>query len=68
MRILATLAVSIFLGACAQSTGEGGPRQVGTILDPFCATDGSVVQLQYPNAQGSFEGATASRENCTWNQ
>ncbi len=68
MRILAILAVSIFLGACAPPTDEGGPRRVGTILDPFCATDGSVVRLRYPNAQGSFEGAMASPENCPWNK
>lgn len=69
MKISAILAVSFFLGACAQTMGEGGgPRQVGTILDPFCSPDGSVVTLQYPNAQGSFEGAMASRENCPWNK
>ncbi len=73
MRILAILAVSLFLGACAQAMDEGGdsmggPRRVGSVLDPFCAPDGSVVTLQYPNAQGSFDGAMASRENCPWNQ
>ncbi len=73
MRIIAFLAVSLFLGACAQPMDEGGdtmggPRQVGSVLDPFCAPDGSVVRLQYPNNQGSFEGAMASRENCPWNK
>lgn len=70
MRILAILAASLFLSACAQPMDEaqGRPRQVGTILDPFCMPDGSVVQLQYPNSEGSFEGAKASRENCPWNQ
>ena len=69
LRILAILAVSLFLGACTESMGEGaGPRQIGSVLDPFCAPDGSVVRLQFPNAQGSFDGAMASRENCPWNQ
>ena len=73
MRILAILAVSLFLGACAQPMDEGGDsmggaRRVGTVLDPFCSPDGSVVTLQFPNAQGSFDGAMASRENCPWNQ
>ena len=70
MRILAVLAVSLFLGACAETMGEGGggPRQVGSVLDPFCAPDGSVVTLQFPNTQGSFDGAMASHENCPWNQ
>ena len=47
---------------------EGGPRQIGTLLNPFCSRDGSVVWVNYPNAQGSFEGAMASRENCAWNK
>ena len=68
MKILAMLAASLFLGACAQPMDEGGPRQVGTLLDPFCSPDGSVVWVKYPNAQGSFEGAMASRENCPWNK
>ena len=73
MRILAILAVSLFLGACAQAMDEGGgsmsgARQVGSVLDPFCGPDGSVVTVQYPNAQGNFDGAMASRENCPWNQ
>jgi len=67
------LAAMLYLGACAvaaETTDEtqGGPRLVGTIIDPFCAPDGSIVRLIYPNAQGSFDGATASRENCPWNQ
>lgn len=73
LRILAILAVSLFLGACAMPMDESGDmrsgaRQVGSVLDPFCGPDGSVVTVQYPNAQGSFDGALASRENCPWNQ
>ena len=70
MRILAILAVSLFLGACAQPMNESGDgaRRVGSVLDPFCGPDGSVVTVQFPNDQGSFDGAMASRENCPWNQ
>ena len=73
MQILAILAASLFLSACAQpmdgaGDARGGSRQVGTILDPYCMPDGSVVRVQYPNSQGSFEGAKASRDNCPWNQ
>ncbi len=75
MRLLSILAASLFLSACAvvaapqdMADTEGAPHLVGTIIDPFCAPDGSIVRLQYPNAQGSFDGAMASRENCPWNQ
>lgn len=75
MRTLAILAASLFISACAvvaapqdMADTEGAPHLVGTILDPVCGPDGSVVRLQYPNDQGSFEGAMASRENCPWNQ
>ncbi len=71
MRALSLLAALIFLGACTLplvGTGEsrGEPRRVGTMIDPFCAPDGSVVRLLYPNSQGSFEGTKSSRENCPW--
>ena len=71
LRILAILAVALFLGACAQAMDEGGDsmggaRRVGTVLDPFCGPDGSVVTVQFPTDQGSFDGAMASRENCPW--
>ncbi len=62
MKILAILAVSVILGACADS------RQVGSVLDPLCMPDGSVVRAQYANDEGSFDGVVASRENCPWNQ
>ena len=75
MRVLSMLAASLFLSACAVVAApeetvdtEGAPHLVGTIMDPFCAPDGSIVRLVYPNAQGSFDNALASRENCPWNQ
>ena len=74
MRVFAVLAASLLLSACAAvatdeaTDTEGAPHLVGTLLDPVCAPDGSVVRLQYPNEEGSFDGAMASRENCPWNQ
>ncbi len=53
------LIAGVVLGGC----GEG--RKVGSILEPYCAPDGSVVMHQKPNADGSYEGAQASPENCS---
>ncbi len=64
MRMLAALVVALALYGC----GGGESRRVGTVLDPVCAPDGSVVRYQFANDQGSFEGVQASRENCPWNQ
>ncbi len=65
MRMLAALVVALALYGCG---GEGEGRPVGSVLDPVCAPDGSVVTYQFPNDQGSYEGVQASRENCPWNQ
>ena len=58
MKIWMIMAVGLVLSGCAEG------RRVGTILDPYCAPDGSVVMYQFPNSQGNFEGARASRDNC----
>ncbi len=60
MKIWMIMAVGLVLSGCAEG------RQVGTILDPYCAPDGSVVMYQIPNSQGNYDGAQASRENCAW--
>ena len=41
---------------------------VGSFLDPMCARDGSVVRRIYPNAEGLYDTADVSRENCKWNK
>ncbi len=56
------LAAALVLGGCAEG------RYVGSVLDPVCMPDGTVVIYQIPNSQGSYEGVQASRENCPWNQ
>ncbi len=62
MKYWMVLAATLVLGGCAEG------RWVGSVFDPFCMPDGSVVLYQFPNSQGSYEGFTASRENCSWNQ
>ena len=52
------LAAGLVLSGCAEG------RRVGTIFEPVCAEDGSVVMYQFPNSEGSYEGAKASKENC----
>jgi len=56
----------IVLAGCA--SGGRDSRSVGSIADPFCAPDGSVVYVQYADSQGNFNEMKASRENCSWNK
>ncbi len=58
MKIWMIMAVGLVLSGCAEG------RRVGTIFDPYCAPDGSVVMYQFPNSQGNFEEPRASRDNC----
>ncbi len=62
MKYWMVLAATLVLSGCAE-----GPW-VGSVSDPFCMPDGTVVLYQIANSQGSYEGAQASRENCPWNQ
>jgi len=54
----------LLAGVALAGCGEG--RKVGSVLAPYCAPDGSVVMYQKPNADGSYEGAQSSPENCPW--
>ena len=58
MKVWMLLAAGLVLSGCAEG------RRVGTIFEPVCAADGSVVIYQLPNSEGSYEGAKASKENC----
>lgn len=62
--ILVLAVASMALAACGGNSRSAG----GSIFDPVCAPDGSIVYVQYANSQGSFDGVQASRENCSWNQ
>ena len=59
-----TLVIALFAVALY---GCSGGRPVGDLFDPACAADGSIVKYQLPNSQGSYEGATASKENASTN-
>ncbi len=61
--ILMVLAVIVVAGC---SSEDKGFRRVGTVLDPYCMPDGSVVRIQYPNASGEFEGTKGDPKNCPW--
>ena len=57
------IAILFALAAC------GGGREtesLGGLFDPYCAEDGSVVQVGIANSKGNFEKLPASRENCPW--
>ena len=62
MRYLAVLLVLGALTAC------GDVRFVGSLGNPYCAPDGSVVLGIYPNSQGKYDGIKSNRENCPWNR
>ncbi len=56
--VVTLLVAGVVLAGCKHG------RQVGTVLEPYCAADGSVVVYQTPNADGSYDEAEASAENC----
>ncbi len=41
-------------------------RRVGSIMNPYCMPDGSVVRFQYPNSSGVYEGHKGDPKNCPW--
>ena len=62
--ILLTLAASaLFLGACSEVRDV---RFVGSLTEPYCAPDGSVVLGVFPTARGSYEPIKSTPENCVW--
>jgi len=52
---------ALALVGCAGQSDTGEVRFIGFNK---CAPDGSAVWYQKVNAQGNFEGAVASEENC----
>ncbi len=62
--ILFTLAASaLLLGACSEVRDV---RFVGSLTEPYCAPDGSVVLGVFPTARGSYEPIKSTPENCAW--
>lgn len=64
MRYVALCAGALLLAACSGGRGEPG----GSIADPLCMPDGSVVYYEYPNKAGQYDEVTASKANCPWNK
>ncbi len=66
MRIgLVVLALSSALLAACSGQSRSAP---GSVLNPVCAPDGSVVYRQYANSEGEYDGVKASTANCPWNK
>ena len=55
--------VSALLAGC-----HGRWDQEGSVANPSCASDGSVVFYEYPNTRGSYDGLTNTPANCPWNR
>jgi hypothetical protein len=66
LKYAAVLLGCVALASCA--SGGRDSRSVGSIADPLCAPDGSVVYVQYADSEGNFNEMTASRDNCSWNK
>lgn len=70
MRYAALLAAVLVLAACSNS-GErtmGRAEPGGSMLDPLCMPDGSVVYYEYANRAGQYDEVTANKANCPWNK
>jgi hypothetical protein len=55
------LGAALGLSACADRWEPGG-----TIADPLCMPDGSVVLWEYKRPDGTYDETTAKKENCPW--
>ena len=64
MRVLVASLLLLGLSACAGGRTEPG----GSVFDPLCMPDGSVVFYEYPNKAGQFDEVTANKQNCVWNK
>jgi len=64
MRISMMMICGLLLAACGSGRTEPG----GSLLDPLCMPDGSVVFYEYANKAGQYDEVTASKANCAWNK
>ena len=64
MRYAILIAGVLLLAACSANSR---PEQ-GSMFDPACMPDGSVVFRQYSNQTGTFDAAQGSKANCPWNK
>ncbi|MBM3521838.1 MAG: hypothetical protein FJX57_02680 [Alphaproteobacteria bacterium] len=61
MKYAAMAVIALGLSACADR-----PEPGGSLLDPLCMPDGSVVLWEYARKDGTFDETTAKKENCIW--
>lgn len=61
MKLVAMAVIVLGLSACADRSEPGG-----SVLDPLCMPDGSVVLWEYARKDGTFDETTAKKENCPW--
>ena len=65
MRTIIGLVIILSVGACMENN-KLYRHAGGSILNPVCAPDGSVVRIEYANSEGNYNGIKADKENCLW--
>ena len=63
----AAAALVLALTACS-GPSRNEPASAGSLLNPVCMPDGSVVMNQMANPDGTFGDPRASYDNCSWNK
>lgn len=64
MKYVAILVLGLMAAACSGGRFEPG----GSMFDPLCMPDGSVVYYEYPNKAGTYDEVKATKANCPWNR
>ena len=64
MRYLALAAIVLLTASCTGGRFEPG----GSMFDPLCMPDGSVVFYEYANKAGQYDEVVANKANCPWNR
>jgi hypothetical protein len=65
LRFVVPIVLALTLVAGCSNQGEKF-RRVGSITNPYCMPDGSVVRIQFPNSNGDYEGFKGDPNNCPW--
>lgn len=68
MTIFRIAVCAAMLSALLAGCGNGRWDQEGSVANPSCAPDGSVVFYEYPNSRGSYDGLTNSPAHCPWSR
>jgi hypothetical protein len=66
MKTLAASIVAAGLVLGLSACGDSRMEPQGSFLDPVCMPDGSVVNNQLANPDGTFGDPRASHQNCPW--